>query len=227
MFRSSFGSFGSSSSSSSSSTVSKAYRCSGKYSLGQSTSSLTLNDLMKYEDLNIDLKELNDLFKQLDKKRTQKNSNLRTLDKKKRKNTYQSNRSGIESRFREEEQRFAKNIKSIISEKLREKAVQRLDRLISKPKEKRLNKVACALLALIEVLRSCGISTSYEELIKRYKEKIAREYPNGIDGAEEFIKDILEKKSTSLDDFKSKQSIHNKQLGEKLKTTIKELPQCK
>jgi len=216
------------------SSVSKNLRCAGNYSLGQSQSSgwsssstsptITENDLLKYEDLNMDLKELNALFKDLTKKKTQKNSNLSKLNKKK--NSTQSNRNSIERRYKEEADKFTKNIKKIISEKIRDKALQRLDRLINNPKDERLNKVACTLAALIDVLKSCNISTSYDDLIKRYKEKITKEYPSGLNSAEEFIKNILEKNNTSLQDFIAKQAIHNQKLGEVLKTTIKELQPC-
>ena len=218
-----------------SSSVSKTLRCTNKYSLGQGQSSgwgstpstITETDLLKYEDLNMDLKELSAIFKDLNKKKTAKNSNLRKLSKKQ--NSTQSNRNSIERRYKEEENKFAKNIKKILSEKIREKALQRLDRLIKKPKEERLNKVACTLAALIEVLKSCGVSggsASNEDLIKKYKDKISKEYPAGFDAATEFLNDILEKKDIGLKDFISKQSTHNKKLGEILKATIKELPSC-
>jgi hypothetical protein len=217
------------------SSVSKTLRCSSKYSLGQSQSSswgstsstITETDLLKYEDLNMDLKELSALFKDLNKKKTQKNSNLRKLSKKK--NSTQANRNSIARRYKEEENKFAKNIKKILSEKIREKALQRLDRLINNPKEERLNKVACTLAALIDILKSCGVSggpASNEDLIKRYKDKISKEYPAGFDAATEFLIDILEKKDISLKDFIGKQSTHSKRLGEILKATIKELPNC-
>ncbi len=213
-----------------SSSVPKNLRCSpGKYSLSQSspssswssssTSPITENDLLKYEDLNMDLKELNALFKDLTKKKTQKNSNLRKLSKQ----STQSNRNSIEKRYKEEEIKFVKNIKKILSEKIREKALHRLERLIKNPKEERLNKVACTLAALIEVLKSCGVN---EDLIKRFKDKITKDYPPGLNSAEEFIKNIIEKNNTSLTDFISKQLIHNKKLGEVLTTTIKELQPC-
>jgi len=227
--------------SASASSAPKTYRCTGKYSLGQvqsqslysswgssSTSpTITETDLLKYEDLNMDLKEINILFKDLAKKKTKKNSNITKLSKKK--NSTQSNRNSRERQFKEEETKFAKNIKKILSEKIRDKALQRLDRLINNPKEERLNKVACTLSALLEVLKSCGVSsghTSYDDLIKKYKETIARNYPAGNDAATEFLNNILEKKDISLKDFINKESTHNKKLGEVLKTTIKELPLC-
>jgi hypothetical protein len=234
-----------------SSSVSKTLRCTNKYSLGQGQSSgwgstpstITETDLLKYEDLNMDLKELSAIFKDFNKKKTAKNSNLRKLNsssygwfgKKKTNNSSKKiRRNSIVSTFRDEETKFVKNIKKILSEKLRAKVLQRLDRLIKKPKEKRLNKVACALSALIEVLKSCGVSggsASNEYLIKKYKDKISKEYPAGFDAATEFLNDILEnkiinQKDISLPDFISKQSLHNKKLGEILKATIKELPSC-
>lgn len=226
---------------SSSSSAPKIYRCAGKYSLGQvqsqspysswgssSTSPIiSETDLLKYEDLNMDLKEINILFKNLNKKKTQKNSNITKLSRKKT-NT-QSNRIAKENQFKEEETKFAKNIKKILSEKIRDKALQRLDRLINNPKEERLNKVACTLSALLEVLKSCGASsghTSYDDLIEKYKAKIAATHPSGSDDALGFLNAILEKKDISLKDFIAKQSTHNKKLGEVLKTTIKELPLC-
>ena len=175
----------------------------------------------------MDLKEINTLFKDLEKKKTQKNSNLRKLNKSKKKNSTQSNRSTREKQFIEEERKFVKNIRKILSEKLREKVLQRLDRLIKNPKEKRLNKVACALSALIEVLKSCGVrEASYEYLISQYNQKVTEKYSAGSTGAIEFIKYILEKQETSLKGFISKQSIHKKKLGEILNTTIKEIPMC-
>jgi hypothetical protein len=218
-----------------SSSVAKTLRCSSNYSLGQqqtsgwgsystSSSTMTENDLLKFEDINMDLKELNALFNSLTKNKTKKNSNLSKLSKKK--NSSQSNRNSIERRYKEEETKFTRQIKKILSEKIREKALQRLERLISHPKEERLNKVACAIAALIAVLKSCNVSTSYDEIIKSYKEQISKEYPSGLDGAEEFLRDILENKETSFKDFISKQSIHKKKLGEVLKTTIKKLTTC-
>jgi len=216
---------------SSSSSQSKTWRCTGKYSLGESQSSrsplsITENDLVKYADLNMDLKEINTLFKDLEKKKTQKNNNLKKLSKKKTKNSTQSKRNNREKQFKDEETKFAKNIKKILSEKLRDKALQRLARLIKKPKNGRLDKVSCAISALLEVLKSCNISTSYEHLIQKYREKVAKDYPTGFDNATGFLNDILEKKDISLQDFISKQSVHNKKLGEILQTTIKELPLC-
>lgn len=213
------------------STVPKTYRCTGNYSLGQAQSSswqsspqppITENDLLKYKDLNMDLKELNNLFKDLNKKKTQKNSNIRKL----KKNSTQSNRSSIEQTYQNAETAFAKNIKKILSVKIRDKVLQRLDKLINSPKEERLNKVACTLAALLEVLKSCGVSISNEILIKKYIEKITSSYPSGFSAATEFLNDILEKKDISLTDFIAKQSTHKKKLGEILRTTIKELQEC-
>lgn len=216
----------------SSSSSQPDWRCTGKYSLGESQSSssplsITENELLtKYANLNMDLKEINTLFKDLEKKKTQKNNNLKKLSKKKTKNSTQSKRINREKQFKDEEHKFAKNIKKILSEKLRDKALQRLARLIKKPKNGRLDKVACAISALLEVLKSCNISTSYEHLIQKYREKVAKDYPTGIDNAIGFLNDILEKKDISLQDFISKQKDHNKKLGEILQTTIKELPLC-
>ena len=211
------------SSSSSSSPIDQSKpRCdSAKYSLGHSqssrlTSSITENDLLKYEDLNMDLKEINILFKDL-------KNNLKKINKKTKKNT-QSNRNTKKKKITDE---FEKTIKKILSEKLREKALQRLARLIKRPKEKRLNKVACAISALLEVLKSCNNSSyDYEYLMTKYKEKVYKDYKDGLNASIEFIKDILETKTTNLKDFISKQSIHNKKLGEILQTTIKDLPTC-
>jgi hypothetical protein len=225
---------------SSPSSVSIIPRCNksqGSYSLGQSssssswgssttTSTITENDLLKYEDLNMDLKELNVLFKDLTRKKTQKNSNISKLNKKKKQNGTQTNRNSLERRYKEEETKFTKNIKKILSEKIREKALQRLDRLIKSPKEERLNKVACTLAALIDVLKSCNVPTSYDDLIKRYKARIDKEYPSGSNSAVEFIKNILERNNKSLLDFIAKQSTHNKKLGEVLKNTIKDVQSC-
>jgi len=232
--------------SSSSISVSKTPRCTNKYGLSQTTSSsswgstssssITESDLLKYADLNMDLKELNALFDDFKRKKTQKNSNLRKLNssssgwfgkKKINNSSKKSQRNSIEKSFKEEEIKFNKNIKKILSEKIKKKILDRLDRLINNPKEERLNKVACALSALLETLKSCNITTSYEDLIKRYKEKISKEYQSGLSGAEEFIRDILEKNPTSLKDFISKQSIHNKKLGELLKALVeRDLPTC-
>lgn len=211
-------------------SVSRQLRCTANYSIPQSSISwgsaptLTEKDLAQFYELNIDLKKLNDLFKNINKKKTQKNSNLIKINKKKK--TTQSNRNSIERRYKEEEQKLVKNIKKILSEKIKAKTLKRLDRLINNPKDGRLNKVACVIKALLEVLKSCNIPISNEELIRKYKEKIAKEYPAGANGAEEFIRDILEKNDTSLKDFIAKQSLHNKQLGEKIVATIKDLPTC-
>lgn len=223
----------------------KIYRCNSKnYCLGQSclepqsqytqrnsrSPSITESDLLKYEDLNIDLKELNVLFNDLNKKATQKQKNLSKLLTKKRNTS--TNRNRIEQDYITEENKITKNIKKILSEKLREKALQRLNRLIKKPKEKRLNKVACAISALLEVLHSCGALgvdnryNNYEKLINMYQNKIRTDYSTGNDAAIEFLNNILEKKDTGLKDFISKQLTHNKKLGEVLKTTVKELPTC-
>lgn len=232
------------SSSTSSSTIAKTPRCTNKYGLGQTTSisswdsisstSITESDLLKYTDLNMDLKELNRLFQDFNKKKTQKNNNLRKLNsfssgwfrKKQTNSNKKSHRNSIERTYREEQDKFTKNFKKILSEKIRQKTIDRLDKLISNPKEERLNKLACALSALLDVLKSCNVNTSYEDFITKYKTKISKEYQSGLSGAEEFIRDILEKNPTSLADFISKQSIHKKQLGEILKTTIKDLKVC-
>jgi hypothetical protein len=232
-----------------SSSVSKTLRCTNKYSLGQGQSSgwgstpstITETDLLKYEDLNMDLKELNTLFKDLTEKQTKKIKYLEKLKspsfgwfgkKKKNNSNKKTKRNSIERAFKEKEAEFAKNIKKILSIKLRAKVLQRLDRLIKNPKEKRLNKVACALSALIEVLKSCGVSTSYDDLIRKFQDKISTTVTVPItasdlkSAAPEFLNDILEKKDIGLKDFIAKQSIHKKQLGEILKATIKELPNC-
>ena len=232
-----------------SSSIHKTYRCTNKYSLGQgqsfgwgsTPSTITETDLLKYEDLNMDLKELNTLFKDLTEKQTQKKSSLEKLNspsyrwfgkKKKNNSNKKTKRNSIERAFKEEEAKFAKNIKKILSIKLRAKVLQRLDRLINNPKEKRLNKVACALSALIEVLKSCGVSTSYDDLIRKFQDKISTTVtvPTTASdlksAATEFLNDILEKKDIGLKDFIAKQSIHKKQLGEILKTTINGLPNC-
>jgi hypothetical protein len=210
------------------STVSKNLRCTANYNIPQlssTTSTLTERDFSQFADLNIDLKELNNLLTGLNKNKTKKNNNLRKVSKKK--SSTQSNRNSIERQYREEELKLVKNIKKILSEKIKAKTLQRLDRLIKRPKDGRLNKVACVIKALLEVLNSCvNVPISTEELIRKYKDKIAKEYPAGSNGAEEFIKDILEKNDTSLKDFITKQITHNKQLGEKLVTTIKDLPTC-
>lgn len=219
-----------------SSTVSslKKPRCTNNYALSQtssgwgstSTTPVSESELLKYSSLNMDLKELNDLFKDLHKKKTQKNSNLGKLNKKKKQNNTKSNRNSIERRYNEEVAKFNKTFKKILSEKIKQKTIDRLHRLIKKPKEKRLNNVACVLTALIEVLKSCNISTSYEDLIRRYKEKIPKEKSELLYAVEEFIKDILEKNESSLNDFIAKQSTHKKELGKTLMATIKTLPTC-
>lgn len=218
--------------SSSSTTISKSPRCNANYSLLQSSSSswgsaptpLAEKDLDQFKELNMDLKEFNNLFTDMKKKASQKNSNLKKINKNKK--STQSNRNSVNRQYNEEIAKFNKNFKKILSEKIKVKTLQRLDRLISNPEDGRLNKVACVIKALLEVLKSCNISISNEELIRKYKEKIAKEYPAGVNGAEEFIKNILEKNDTSLKDFINKQSTHNKQLGEKLVATIKELQTC-
>lgn len=232
--------------SSSSISVSKTPRCTNKYDLGKTTSSniwgstssssITESDLLKYADLNLNLKELNALFEELKRKQTQKNSNIRKLNSSssgwfRKKTTHNSSkkiqRNSIEKSFKEEEIKFTKNFKKILSEKIKKKTLERLDRLISNPKEERLNKVACALSALLETLKSCNVNTSYEDFITKYKTKISKEYQSGLSGADEFIRDILEKNPTSLKDFISKQSIHNKKLGELLKALLeRDLPTC-
>ena len=232
--------------SSSAISVSKTPRCTNKYGLGQTTynsswgstssTSITESDLLKYADLNMDLKELNALFEELKRKKTQKNSNIRKLNssssgwfgkKKTNNSSKKSQRNSIEKSFKEEEIKFTRTFKKILSEKIKKKTLDRLDILISNPKEEKLNKVACALSALLETLRSCNIATSYEDFITKYKTKISKEYQSGLSGAEEFIRDILEKNPTSLKDFISKQSIHNKKLGELLKTLVeRDLPAC-
>jgi len=219
-------------SSSSTTTISKSPRCNANYSLLQSSSSswgitsapLAEKDLDQFKELNMDLKEFNNLFTDMKKKASQKNSNLKKINKNKK--STQSNRNSVNRQYNEEIAKFNKIFKKILSEKIKVKTLQRLDRLISNPEDGRLNKVACVIKALLEVLKSCNISISNEELIRRYKAKITAEYPAGVNGAEEFIKDILEKNDTSLKDFINKQSTHNKQLGEKLVATIKELQTC-
>lgn len=124
----------------SSSALSKTPRCTNKYDLGQITSSInwgstlsssiTESDLLKYADLNIDLKELNVLLDEFKRKKTQKNSNLRKLNssssrwfgKKKTNNIIKkSQRNSIEKSFKEEEIKFNKNFKKILSEKIKKK----------------------------------------------------------------------------------------------------------
>ena len=225
------------SSSSSTNTVPRTYRCTGNYGLGQTQSSswqsstqppITETDLLKYKDLNMDLKELNNLFKDFAQKTKSRNNNIRQLSKKK--NSTQTNRNSIATRYTEASKNFVQNFKKILSTKIRDKVLQRLDKLLKKTKEKRINKVACALSALLAVLASCGSTgpTTPESLITKYKEKVkgSAYAVNGYDAAAEFLYDILIQKTTSVQDFIDKQSTHQKKLGEILRTTIQELPLC-
>lgn len=221
-------------------------RCTKDFSLskkssgtsGWSSSTLTIpteSDLLKFEDLNMDLKEILELLKNLEKQKKTRNNNVsKARAKRSKKNTsanINSKARNIEAEFNKTETEFAKKIIKILSEKIKAKVLFRLDRLINNPHDSRLNKVACALRALFEILQSCSLTGNSKikneaELIDEYRKKVEKEYPDGTNAAAEYIKDILETNKQGITDFISKEKIHNGTLGTKLKAIVNDLPTC-
>jgi hypothetical protein len=132
-----------------------------------------------------------------------------------------------------EEQNKKKDTMRTLSFDIKEKAKKRTQRLINKPKEKRVQKLSCTLKALFDTLGQCQTTsnqneikiTNFDSLISAYKDKFKTENPANKAFAESYIRFIIGKDPNAVDKIKSIQNIYPK-ASEELSKLISSIAIC-
>jgi hypothetical protein len=183
----------------SSSTTTEKDRCQDEYTV--STSGISSNSNINVNKMNSmkinsslkktfeQLKKLKELRQNADKQRGlyySSSNNIKTIKKKKQANSKYNE-------YKSEEDKLKKKYYSDLSSYLKNKTKKRYLKFTSNPKDKRLNKVACSLKALVQTISKCPtrssgtVITSIDNFITEYERLTTtnKEFASG------YIKDIL------------------------------------
>lgn len=103
-----------------------------------------------------------------------------------------------------------------LSAYLKNKAISRLNKLLSSPKDSRFEKVACTIKALFETINKCPFTTQYQygktstrsssSCIESFKKQFTDIYSsdiNKLDSAKNFIGNIFENRKDSIETIKN------------------------
>lgn len=157
----------------STSTASKGSRCPTADYKTTGTSGTSLIDANKLGDFDVNVSEINDLYKKIGEAQNivkltteavrKYNSAIASTSKNSKKQKYTAKKLKYESsrKIKDDEQRtLTRKAYSLISQQLKQKAISRVERLTKEPDDGRLTKVACTLRALLQTLESSNCTTS-------------------------------------------------------------------